>query len=346
MAETGVNQVARAAGVSIATVSRVINQPELVAPSTRDRVTEAMERLNYHVNTAASSLRRGHAKTISLVVASMSQPWYVKLVRALRQEISIRGYATMIYDLEHNSQTLVKYLDTVQHQGVSGIILATGDFVDSPEVVAAITKAHQTTPIVVIGQHIEDAPWPTIQFNDVKGSYEATKVLLDQSPGPVAFLGRLKNSYLAGERLKGYRLAIEDQYEPTTMAEIWDISDFDYAAGHREVTKALRSGSVPRAILCVNDELALGALRAVADYGLRTPEDVRVMGYGNTDFLEYVLPSLSSVDGSAVSAASVGLTALWARLEGKSTQPLTILERKIVLRESTGHHHLVQSHNH
>ena len=345
MAGTGVNQVARAAGVSIATVSRVINQPELVAPSTRDRVNEAMERLNYHVNTAASSLRRGHAKAISLVVASMSQPWYVKLVRALRQEISVRGYATMIYDLEHNSQTLVKYLDTVQYQGVSGIILATGDFLDSPEVVSAITKAHQTTPLVVIGQHIGDAPWPTIQFNDVRASYEATKMLLDQSPGPVAFLGRLKNSYLAGERLKGYELAIEERHGTTIAAEVWDISHFDYAAGHREVTNALRRGPFPRAILCVNDELALGALRAIADCGFRTPEDVRVMGYGNTDFLEYVLPSLSSVDGSAVSAASVALEALWASLEGKPTQPLTILERRIVLRESTGHHHVAWRHN-
>lgn len=328
--------MAKAAGVSIATVSRVINQPELVAPATRDRVSEAMKLLNYHVNTAASSLRRGHSKSISLVVASMSQPWYVKLVRALRTEINARGYTTLIYDLEHSSQTLVSYLDTVAHQGVSGIILATGDFLDSPEVIAALTQAHQTTPMVVIGQQIQDAAWPTVQFNDVSGSYEATKVLMEQSNGPVGFLGRLKSSYLAGERLKGYLLAVEES-GLVDSAAVWEIADFDYAAGHREMTRILEAGPCPGAVLCVNDELALGATRAVADFGLRVPEDIRVMGYGNTDFLEYVVPSLSSVDGSATSAASVGIAALWSVREGKPTAPLTVLDRKLVLRESTGH---------
>lgn len=336
MTGIGVTDVARAAGVSIATVSRVINQPQLVAPKTRHRVSEAMKLLNFHVNTAASSLRRGHGKSVSVVVASMSQPWYVKLVRALRTEIGARGYTTMIYDLEHNPRSLLDYLETAGHQGASGVILATGDFLDSPDIVNAMTKANVSTPIVVIGQKIEDAPWSTIQFDDVKGSYEATKVLIGNSHHPVAFLGRLRQSYLAQERLRGYLQAMQESGLETSQT-IWDLTDFGYQAGYREMARRLSEGTPLGAVLCVNDELALGATRAIADHGLRVPEDIQVMGYGNVDFLDYVLPSLSSVDGSASTVASIGVDALWSAFDGKQVEPIAVLERKLILRESTGH---------
>ncbi|MGI8311915.1 LacI family DNA-binding transcriptional regulator [Saccharopolyspora hattusasensis] len=331
----GVNEVAKAAGVSIATVSRVINQPELVAPATRDRVSEAMKKLNYRVNSAASALRRGHAKTIALVVANMSQPWYVKLVRALRTEIGSRGYTSVIFDLEHDPRVLVDYLGGVENQGISGVILATGDFLDTPEIINAMTRAHQTTPLVVIGQHVEDATWPTVRFNDEHWSYEATRVLLQRSHGHIAFLGRCVTSYLAGERLKGFRRAVDEQ--PDAHGIVWDINDFGFAAGYREMTQAIERGETPTAVLCVNDELALGVTRAAAEHRLRVPSDLAVMGYGNTDFLEYVLPSLSSVDGSAVTAASVAFNELWDYFSGNGTTRTTVLERRLVLRESTGH---------
>lgn len=329
-----VNAVAKAAGVSNATVSRVINQPELVAPETRERVTKAMASLNYHVNVAASSLRRGHGKSVSLVVASMAQPWYTKLVRALRAEITKHGYSTLLYDLEHNSQSLLRYLQTAAHEGASGVILATGDFIDSPEVVAAMKYAHETTPMVVIGQQIEGAPWPTVQFDDVEGSYKATMALAKQAQGRVAFLGRLKNSYLAGERLKGYLMAMNEiGTDPTPW--IWDMSGFGYAAGYEIVSEHLRTRTMPNALLAVNDEIALGAARAISDAGLTIPGDIQLLGYGNTDFLSYVVPSLSSVGGSAGDVAEIATVALWSAFEGHTYQPLTILKRSLIHREST-----------
>ena len=336
MAGVSVNEVARAASVSIATVSRVINQPNLVSPTTRERVLAAMEQLNYQVNSAASSLRRGHSKSIALIVASMSQPWYVKLVRALREEISVKGYDSTIYDVEHSPEKMMTHLRAATFQGASGVIIATGDFIDSPEMVSVIAETAESIPLVVIGQGIRDAAWSTVQFDDVRGAFEATKILLDATKGDVAFLGALPGSYLARERLKGYQLAFAQRDDSRRQA-IWDIEKFDYSAGFAVTSARLSRGEHPTAIFCVNDELALGAMRAINDFGFTVPDDIQVMGFGNTDFLDYLVPSLSSVDGSAVAAAQVSVSALWHSLEGRGALPTSVLERRIQLRESTGH---------
>lgn len=328
-----VTDVARTAGVSIATVSRAINQPEVVSEETRKRVNAAMKSLNYHLNPAASALRRGHGNVITVLVASLGQPWYTKLMRALKSEIEARGFSMMQIDLQHSSEALQHALLPNNQHLPTGIILATGDTLDTPEVREAIQLAHDSLPLTVIGQHVMGASWPTVQFTDELWSYRATLELLAFG-GPVAFLGLLEGSYLAAERLRGYERA--HQEAGLDAAEwIWPIGNRGYDAGQAEVQSRIAMNEIPRSIFAINDELALGASRALIAAGLRIPEDVSLMGYGNTEFLEYVTPSLSSVDGSATDAASVAVSALWAQLEGKDFSELTVLDRQIVHREST-----------
>lgn len=336
-----VTAVAREAGVSIATVSRVINMPDVVAPSTRARVQQAMDALNYRVNPAASALRRGHGKVITVLVASISQPWYTKLMRELKQEIDARGFNMMQYDLQHDPEALMAYLEPDKQQLQTGIILATGDSLAGEATRDALRRAHEARPLVVIGENVADATWPTIQFEDEGGAYEATKALL-RGDGPVAFLGELAGSYLADERLRGYlRAHAEAGRDPAGW--IWPIASRGYEAGLVEVLARIDAGQMPGAILAINDELALGASRAVLTSGRRIPEDVQIMGYGNTDFLDYTTPTLSSVDGSAVDAARLAVEALWAQLRGEAAEPLTVLGRRLVERESTSLRHRSRS---
>lgn len=333
--EPGVTEVAQAAGVSIATVSRVLNQPQVVSAKTRERVQAAMKELNFHLNPAASALRRGHGNVITVLAASLAQPWYTKLMRALKVEIEARGFTVMQVDLQHDPEVLRQALLPNSQHLPTGMVLATGDLLADAEIIDAIQAAHSTRPVVVIGQHVPDAEWPTVQFTDEEWAYQATREMLKHSAS-VAFLGTLEGSYLASERLAGYlRAAREADLDESRW--VWPIEARGYAAGFEAVRRRIEQGVVPGAILAINDELALGASRALLTGELRIPEDVAVMGFGNTDFLEYVTPTLSSVDGSAVDAARVAIDALWAQFDEHEFPRLTVLERTIVHRESTRH---------
>lgn len=331
--ETNITGVAKAAGVSIATVSRVINQPSLVSPATRDRVLKVMETSNFQVNPAASALRRGHGNVVTVLAASLAQPWYTKLMHALRTEIEARGFSMLQVDLQHDPKVFKKALLPNTQQLPTGLIVATGDTLSDDGMSHAIHRAHDALPLSVIGQLVPDASWPTIQFTDEAGSYEATREML-QTAATVGFLGRLQGSYLSDERLRGYSRAVT---EAGTDPEPWilSIDRRDYETGFLEVSKLIAKGIVPEAIFAINDELALGASRALLANGYTIPGDVSLLGFGNTAFLSYVTPSLSSVDGSADEAAKVAVDSLWAQFEGRHYDQLTILERRIIHREST-----------
>lgn len=330
----GVAEVAQAAGVSIATVSRVMNHPHLVAPGTRDRVRSAMERLDFQVNLAASGLRRGDFHTVAVIVASLSQPWYSKIVRAIRAELKQRGYGTLIFDLEHDPEGLKEYLNSATGQGSSGVIVSTGDYLDTPVARDALERARAKVPLVVAGQHVAGATWPTVQFGDREGARVATDHLLDEAGAPVAFLGDLANSYHGHERRSGYEDALRNRgIDPDPW--VWPLSSFHFAAGYEETMAQLKAGAIPRSIIAVNDELALGICRAIADFGLRVPEDVAVLGFGDTPFLPYVTPSLSSVNGSVEEIALLACNALWEMFAGGDPRGVTVVSRALIVRESS-----------
>lgn len=330
----GVTEVARLAGVSIATVSRVINHPEIVAPKTLERVKEVMDQLDFQVNHAASGLRRGNFRTIAIIVASLSQPWYTKLIRAVRVELEQRNFRSLIFDLEHDQDNLRGFLESAASHGSNGLIVSTGDYLDGPETQSALAKARARMPLVVAGQYVDGATWPTVQYADRLGALEATRHLLDVAGPPVAFLGALKNSYHGNERRAGYEDALAERgLDPAEW--VWEIDDVHYEAGYHSTIAQVREGRVPRAILAVNDELALGAQRAVSEIGLRIPEDVALVGFGDTPFLPYVTPSLSSVNGSAEEIARRICDALWAMLDEVEPVPIAIVERTLVVRESS-----------
>lgn len=340
MKTVGVVDIAREAGVSTATVSRVLNGSAKVSEKTRERVIRVITEHNFQLNETASTLRRGKSLTVGIAVASISQPWYVKLIRELRRAVTAQGYATVIYDLEHDSRVLIKHTESARNLRLAGMIIATGDRLDSPEVRASLERLIETVPLVVIGQPLDGALWSTVEFDDVGASAEAIKELLQVRERPVLILGSATNSsFLAAQRCKGVKMALEGYPAVERDSRLFELSaGMDFAAGYAaavSIGEGLRRfGSA----FCINDELALGVCRYAAEIGVRVPDDLLVLGYGDIDVLPYVTPSLSSVSGNANLIAADALEALLAGIAGTGAISTRVHTRQIIHRESTTPH--------
>lgn len=339
MKPIGVIDIARESGVSTATVSRVLNGSERVSEKTRTQVLEVIERLGFSPNASASNLRRGRSNAIGIAVASISQPWYVKLIRELRSAVTARGMTTVVYDLEHSRQVLIEHTESARRLRLAGMILATGDRLDADDVNGALHRLAGSMPLVVIGQHLGDATWPTIYFDDVTASETATEELLDRRSKPILFLGSSSKSFLSEQRRLGVLRALEAR--PTLL----EGSDFihldgpmDFAAGYAEIVSRAAELRDYGLVFCVNDELALGALRALGELGLRVPDDLMVIGYGDVDMLPYLTPSLSSLSGDVKAIADDALEAIMDGIAGEPAFSTRVHSRRIMHRESTQVH--------
>lgn len=336
MKQVGVVDIAREAGVSTATVSRVLNDSESVTGATRAHVLEVVARLGYTPNAFAASLRRGRNNAIGIAVASISQPWHVKLIRELRRAIREQGFTTIVYDLEHSESVLIEHTESARRLRLAGMVLATGDRLDGAEVRAALDRLVETVPLVVIGQQLPGAVWPTVSFDDISASEHAVIELLGRRAKPVLFLGEAASSYLSVERRAGVERALSQFPTLSRASEIVTLtSGMDYAAGYREVMARRGSLATFGTVFCVNDELALGACRALKELGVRVPEDMMVIGYGDVEMLPYLSPSLSSVSGDVAAVAAEVVEAILARIDGKQVDSPAKLNRRIVHREST-----------
>ena len=328
-----ITQVATEAGVAISNVSRVMNRPETVSAETRERVQEAIERLGYRPNRVASGLRSGLTRTVALLVADVSQPWYAKLTKAVEAELGRWGYTAYVYDLDHDAANLARYLESCPQQGVEGVILSTGDRLDA-SAVEAIATVHARIPIVLASQQLDRLEIPSVVYDDRGGAREATEHLLAGGAAPVAFLGELPRSHLGSERFDGYADALRAAGEDPA-AWRWPVRGYDYRHGYDATREALADGRIPRGILAVNDQLAIGAMRALHDHGLDVPGDVAVVGFGDLELAPFLRPSLSSVQGPVAEIAANACSALIALLRDEPAPQRQVIARSLVVRESS-----------
>lgn len=326
-----INEVARRAGVSKATVSRVLNRPEIVAPSKRKIVLQAIEQLGFQPSHAASGLKSGKYQAIALLVADVSQPWYAMMTKSVEAALDDQGYRVQLGDLGHDWRELVSYVDTIQQQGVDGAIVSTGDRLVRPAL-DALTRAK--VPIVMAGQRLDRMGIPSVSYDDVGGARIATRHLVERYGANVAFLGLIRNSLLAGERYRGFASVLKNHHAKPRQLAI-TTNGYGYEAGHDAMRARLTDEDPPRAVLAANDQLALGAMRAITDHGLQIPDDVAMVGFGDTDFAPYVRPALSSVKGAVDDVARLAGKKLLALIHDQPIKELDVVPRDLVVRESS-----------
>ncbi|HLI11648.1 MAG TPA: LacI family DNA-binding transcriptional regulator [Alphaproteobacteria bacterium] len=298
--------VARRAGVSVATVSRVLSGADIVAADTKLRVMRSVRELGYQPNVIAQSLRRGQSRTVALVTGDIEQGIYAALAKEVQRRFSEIDLDLMLVDTAHDEKRLAQLLARAASLGLRGLLLALPHFMRTGRLRPLLRKAtEQGVSIISVSQKLDNLGLRSIVPDDKAGAVLAVRHLLERGHERIAFLGRTSISAVARLRFEGYRIGLMPRLGRIPSGLAWDIArGYRFKAGYEAVSQRLKSGVRFDAVLASSDELALGGMAAALDQGRRVPEDIAFVGFGGLQWGRYIRPALTSVEVDVAALAS------------------------------------------
>lgn len=323
------NDVAREAGVSPMTVSRVMNGSSAVKEETKKRVLEAVNKLNYQPNLLARSLSADRMDSIGVVVTRMENPMYSLMVAGIYNEAAVYGYDVVIA-CSHDLHSSMQSVQTLLSKRVSGLIVLPIEYRMEGEqnlpMMAGFEQefsrrmqkyAKWDFPIVTIGQQLPEGACSRIIENYEDGAVSAVEYLAEQGHRKIGFVSHsCFDKGIWKERYQGFEKAI-GKYGLETKKE-WTVFSEETVEGARQaVLRLLEQEELPTALYCANDVLAAGTCLAVADKGLSVPGDISVIGHDGRDFGEMLRPALTTM---AIEPMELGRQAVAAMFNLQKTQ--------------------------
>ncbi|HQY32783.1 LacI family DNA-binding transcriptional regulator [Actinotalea sp.] len=325
--------VARLAGVSIKTVSNVVNGYRHVTAATRARVLTAIDELGYQVNVSARNLRTGRTGVIALAVPELSVPYFAELADAVIAAAAVHGLTVLIELHGADRAREIEAVGGARRRTTDGLIF-------SPVALGAGDEALVETelPMVLLGERVFHDGVDHVTMQNVEAARAATEHLLDRGRRRIAAIGVHPGEEVgsAGLRLVGYRQALAAAGIPTDDALLGVADPWHRAAGARAMAALLDAGALPDAVFGFNDALALGAMHELQVRGLRVPQDVAVIGFDDIDEGVYANPSLSTVDPGREQIARTAVQLLVDQLDGTRRAARRVFaDYRVVARGST-----------
>lgn len=326
-----IRDVAKQAGVSIATVSRVINRKgHPVASETRARVLAAVQSLDFRPSAVAKSLSKRTAQTIGLVIPDISNPYYAEVVRGIQDGAEEAGYTAILRNTDRSERKVVEAVGLFRERMADGIIFVGGELPD-----ADLEAALGRMPIkgIVIGrQHVD---LPSVQIDNIAAAADAVRHLTSLDRSRIAFLSGPKGSHTMEDRHLGFLRGVE-QHERVLDEHLvsWGAPTVEDGFERTEAMLAMPEARCD-AIIAANDQLAMGAIRAVELSGRRVPEDVAIVGFDNTRLAAYYSPPLTTIDVPRYQIGDLAIRLLLDSLAGREVPRVSWLATRLIVRAST-----------
>lgn len=325
-----IKDVAKEAGVSIATVSRVLNDVDVVNEETKKKVMDAIGKLDYRPNIVARSLKTQKTRTIGIVVPDISSQFYPEIVRGAEDVANIYNYNVILCNTDLDSQKEVEYLKVLREKMVDGIIYMSNSLAD--DILALLNNLK--LPTVLIETKGQDDKFPSVTINNEKAAYDATKYLIKKGNKKIAFVGVKPDTPNASAlRFGGYKKALEENGIKVNE----DLVQFGglKAADGRDGMEVILKKTEADAVFCSSDEIAMGVINALREKGLEVPKDVDVIGFDNIYASSIYYPKLTTVEQPMYDMGSVGMRMLIKIINKKEVEvEHYVLEHKIIERDS------------
>lgn len=324
------SEVAKLANVSAATVSRVLTQPEKVSAETRKRVLDVIDQVNYKPHLVARQFRTQETKIILVVVPDITSAFFSKVLRGIEHVALSKGYQVILGDTENDIERENNYINLLLQKQVDGMVLLTARIEKEK-----LEKLSSDFPIVLACEYIDGLNVPTVSIDNISSARKATEHLIQQGHTKIAHITGPISVVLSRDRLKGYKQAMIS-YELEMDSAYIQEGDFTFESGYQQTMKLLSLADPPTAAFVFNDEMAMGAIKAAKDTGLKIPEDFAVVGFDNIKMTTVVEPNLTTIDQPKYSIGKKAMELLLKIINGEELEKRKfVLRDELIIREST-----------
>ncbi|MCD8510224.1 MAG: substrate-binding domain-containing protein [Bacillus sp. (in: Bacteria)] len=335
MVKPTIRDVARLAGVSMSTVSRVMNAPDAVRPDKREKVEKVIKELGYHPNALARGLIFKRTQTIGVLIPDVSNMYVAEVIRGMEDATHGLGSNLIICNTDRDKKRMVKYLKVLKEKQVDGIIF-TSDAV-TEEYFELFDRLH--LPVVLASSEALDYEIPSVKVDDYQAAYDGTCYLLEKGHRRIGMISGSLDDPIAGmPRLNGFKDALRDR----VGAEVDEAAELEYGSyrfedGYDAMKALYGKNKELTALFVASDEMALGAISYLHEIGLKVPEDISVLGFDNTKISKMSYPKLSTVGQPMYDIGKTAVEKLDAILRAEVDVELelrTYLKHEIIERDS------------
>lgn len=328
---TTIRDVAKLAGVSTATVSRVLQNLPYVSPLTREQVWDAIHKLNYQPNLQARNLRTNETKFVFVVIPDIMNPFFSRIIRGIEAVAHKAGYTMLLCDTHNDPNRELAYINILHQRGADGLIFLTAR-VDSHRILRLATSK----PMVLACEYVNGLPVHSVSIDNLTAAFEATQHLIQLGHRRIGLINGPSNVTLCQDRRMGWQLALQ-QAGLACGLDLCREGPWSYEAGRAGASALLKQEDPPTALLCTSDEIAIAAINEAVARGLQVPSDLSVVGFDDIAFASMYRPALTTV---AQPMEEIGKTAMRLLLEvmrEPETPPRrVVLPHRLMIRESTG----------
>ncbi|MCW8348160.1 DNA-binding transcriptional regulator CytR [Vibrio sp. ZSDZ65] len=322
--------VAQLAGVSTATVSRALMNPEKVSSSTRKRVEEAVLEAGYSPNSLARNLRRNESKTIVTIVPDICDPYFSEIIRGIEDAAIEHGYLVLLGDSGQSQKRENSFVNLVFTKQADGMLLLGTDLPFD------ISKPEQKNlpPIVMACEFAPELELPTVHIDNLTSAFEAVNYLSQLGHKRIAQISGPDTAFLCRFRQQGYQQALRRAGIPMNPSYTAK-GDFTFEAGAKSVRTLLALPEPPTAIFCHNDIMAIGAMQEAKKLGLRVPQDLSFVGFDDIQFAQYCDPPLTTISQPRYEIGRQAMYTMLEVLQGVDVRAGSrLLDTELVIRDS------------
>ncbi len=323
-----IKEVASLAGVSVATVSRVLNSPECVSKDNREHVEKAIAELSYIPNFLGKNLRQQRTKRIIVVLNNIINPFFSRIIEGIEDTAKQEGYTILICATRDDKDNILNYMSMLSTKVADGAIFLSPELVNDE-----ILRLSEINPIVCACEPLRSKKVTSVTVDDEKASFDATSFLINSGKRDIVLISAGNTSYSSILREQGFKRALAENNIPYNDDMIIP-EGYAYTAGKNAAKKLLLRKKLPSAIFALADTSAIGAMKTLSAAGVKIPDDLSIMGFDNTAFSEMFIPSLTTVSQPQYQMGKLSMELLLKKIKGKKIEYKKIVEHEIILRQS------------
>lgn len=324
-----IQQVAKRAGVSVATVSRVLNGKDKVTAKTKQKVEEAIQDLNYEPSMLGRNLRNSESRIVLILIPSISNPFYFDIIKGIENMALSQNYNILLCETDSKPEKEEIYFDLLRKKMADGVIS-----MDPAVNVETLKELAENYAIIQCSEYGGGIGIPYVTIDSEEASYRAVKHLIQIGHQKIALMNSDEKFLYARERRMGYERALQEHGILLNQDHIFYTQELGFEQGQLAMKKILQLEDWPTAVFAVSDLLAIGALKEINAAGLHVPKDMAVVGFDKIDFSNMTNPALTTVAQPMYKMGTVAARMLIDKIQGKTVDSV-VLGHELVIREST-----------